>query len=92
MLWFNKDGPLARETEGEVYDTKEAHSGSNLEVTQTNRSEKRGYRGEVQVNTAEAQNALDSQEMSEEAQPGIKKMEAITISWSKRDLIIAYCL
>lgn len=95
MLWFNKDGPLAREAEGEVFETKQQmHSGSDLEVTPSNntRNEKRGYRGEVQVNTVEAQNALDNQEMSEEAQPGIKKMEAITMSWSKRDLIIAYCL
>lgn len=96
MLWFNKDGPLARETEGEVFETKQnVHSGSDLEVTPTNNSrmsEKKGYRGQVQVNTTEAQNALDNQEMSEEAQPGIKKMEAITMSWSKRDLIIAYCL
>lgn len=94
MLWFNKDGPLARENEGEMFETKQNLSGSDLEVTQTNTSqnEKNGYRGAIQVNTTEAQNALDNEEISKDAQPGIKKMEAITMSWTKRDLIMAYCM
>lgn len=94
MLWFNKDGPLARENEGEMLGTKQNVSGSDLEVTPTNTSqnEKRGYRGAIQVNTTEAQNAIDNEEISKDAQPGIKKMEAITMSWTKRDLIMAYCM
>ena len=94
MLWFNKDGPLARETEGEMFEAKQNLSGSDLEVTQTNTSqnEKRGYRGAIQVNTVESQNALDNEEISKDAQPGIKKMEAITMSWSQRDLILAYAM
>lgn len=94
MLWFHKDGPLARENEGEIFETKQNLSGSDLEVTQTNTSqnEKTGYRGAIQVNTTEAQNALDNEEISKDAQPGIKKMEAITMSWSRRDLILAYSM
>ena len=94
MLWFNKDGPIARETEGEIFGDRKEPFGSDVEVTTSNtpQREKSGYRGTTQVNSVEAQNALDNEEMSGDAQPGIKKMEAITLTWSRRDLIIAYCL
>jgi len=92
MLWFNKD-PIEPKDAKDSSEINEKEEGSNpLELTPTQRSHAKYFRGEEVVTTTEQQNALDSEQITEGAQLGVQKMEAITSTWSKRDLIIAYAL
>ena len=91
MLWFNKDQAEIKDAkhESEIKDT----DADDLERTRTETTlESEGYRGEAQVKTVAQRAKVDAQVLSEEAQAGVRKIEAVTLTWTKRDLIIAYVL
>jgi hypothetical protein len=45
--------------------------------------------GEKEVNTAIASD-VPSERPSEDVQAGVKKVEAVTLTWTKRELVFAY--
>lgn len=93
MLWFNKDPVDINDAkDSSEINEKDAGNGSDLGQTQTQRSHAKYFRGEEVVTTDEQRQALDNEQITEGAQLGVQKMEAITSSWTKRDLIIAYVL
>lgn len=82
---FNKKGASADQAVVANENKNTTPDMTDLERTKT-------WDGEAAVATEKDYGVIDSQPISEDAQDGVKKIEAITSVWSKKALVTAYIL